>query len=73
MFALVRHETGLVGCTVEGKVDEPFGPTVAQQMASPSPGKIERLAYLCDLLGISDCPPDVHYQLLHRTASALIG
>ncbi len=28
--------------------------------------------YLCRRLGLSDCPGDVHYQLLHRTVSALI-
>lgn len=44
VFALVRHAAGLIACTVEGKVDEPFGPTVGQQMASPSPGRVERLA-----------------------------
>lgn len=72
VFALVRHSEGLVTCTIEGKVDEPFGPTVAQQMINASPGKVERLGYLCHVLGIQSCPPDVHYQLLHRTASAVI-
>ena len=72
VFALGRHAGGLIACTIEGKVEEPFGPTVAQQMANASRGKIERLSYLCDMLGIESCPPDVHYQLLHRTASALI-
>ncbi|MCA1749627.1 MAG: hypothetical protein ABR601_09725 [Parasphingopyxis sp.] len=32
----------------------------------------ERLRYICDLLGLIDVPPDVHYQLLHRSASALV-
>lgn len=41
-------------------------------MENASPGKIERLAYICGLLGRANCPPEVHYQLLHRTASALI-
>jgi len=72
VFALGRHRGGLVACTVEGKVDEPFGPTVGDWMRDASPGKVERLAYVCGLLGIVDCPPDVHYQLLHRTAAALI-
>jgi hypothetical protein len=72
VFALGRHRGGLVACTVEGKVDEPFGPTVGDWMRDASPGKVERLAYVCGLLGIADCPPDVHYQLLHRTAAALI-
>lgn len=72
VFALGRHRGGLVACTVEGKVDEPFGPTVGDWMRDASPGKVERLAYVCGLLGIADCPPDVHYQLLHRAAAALI-
>lgn len=72
VFALIRHDAGLAACTIEGKVDEPFGPTVAQQMVNASTGKVERLGYMCHLLGIETCPPDVHYQLLHRTASAVI-
>ncbi|USU03883.1 hypothetical protein NF699_12495 [Sphingomonadaceae bacterium OTU29LAMAA1] len=72
VFALGRHAAGVVACTIEGKVEEPFGPTVGEWMRDASPGKQERLAYVCDLLGIAHCPPDVHYQLLHRTASALI-
>ena len=28
VFALVRHDAGLAAYTIEGKVDEPFGPTV---------------------------------------------
>jgi hypothetical protein len=72
VFALGRHRGGLVACTVEGKVDEPFGPTVGDWMRKASPGKVERLAYVCGQLGITECPPEVHYQLLHRTAAALI-
>lgn len=72
VFALGRHATGVVACTIEGKVDEPFGPTVGDWLHEASPGKLERLAYVCNLLGIGECPPDVHYQLLHRTASALV-
>ena len=77
VFLLARHgagkeEGGTVACTIEGKVDEPFGPTVAQQMAEASNGKTERLAYLCERLGLPDCPGEVHYQLLHRSVSALI-
>ena len=72
VFALGRHAKGLVACTIEGKVDEPFGPTIAQQMRLYSKGKAERLDYLCTMLGQNDCPPHIHYQLLHRTVSALI-
>lgn len=72
VFALVRHKGGLATYTIEGKVDEPFGPTVGEWSVNASTGKIVRLKYLCTILGISSCPPDVRYQLLHRTASALI-
>lgn len=72
VFILLRHSTSLVTCTIEGKVDEPFGPTVDEFREKMSDGKAERFDYLCGLLGIRDCPGRIHYQLLHRTASALI-
>ncbi len=74
VFVLATGSDGLVSMAVEGKVDEPFGDTVVDWLGEhPSPGKRERLAYLCDLLGITT--GDAHglrYQLLHRTASAII-
>jgi hypothetical protein len=72
VFMLGRHSTGTVACAIEGKVDEPFGPTVAQQMAAPSMGQTERMNFLCRRLKLNDCPGKIHYQLLHRTVSALI-
>ena len=71
-FLLARASTGLIACTIEGKVSEPFGPTVAQQMVGASAGKKERLDYLCQRLGLKACPDHVHYQLLHRSVAALI-
>ncbi|WP_409363642.1 DUF6946 family protein [Bradyrhizobium sp. AUGA SZCCT0431] len=58
---------------MEGKVNESFGPTIREWYVDPSPGKQQRLAFLCDLVGVQ-CPPpgDAHYQLFHRTASAVI-
>lgn len=72
LFALIGSENGLIAATIEGKVDEPFGPRVADWDPDGSPGKRVRFDYICGLLGIHGCPPNVHYQLLHRTASALI-
>jgi hypothetical protein len=72
VFALGRHNNGLVACTIEGKVNEAFGPTVAEQMKDASSGKRERLNFLCEALGLDGCPDHIHYQLLHRTVSALI-
>lgn len=74
VFVLATGGSGLVSIAVEGKVDEPFGDTVVDWLGEdPSPGKRERLAYLCDLLGITtDVALALRYQLLHRTASAII-
>ena len=73
VFALVRTESGLASCTIEGKVDEPFGPTVGKWLEDASPGKRQRLSFLCGLLGLAEpAPAHIRYQLLHRTASALI-
>lgn len=72
VFALGRHRDGLIACTIEAKVNEAFGPTVADQMKDASSGKLTRFDFLCRSLGIADCPDDIHYQLMHRTVSALI-
>lgn len=72
ILALVRHEAGLATYAIEGKVEEAFGDTVADWSRNMSSGKEQRLSFLCSTLGMSDCPPDIRYQLLHRTASALV-
>ena len=73
VFALLRSSAGLIAGTIEGKVDEPFGPTLAEWLDAASPGKVERLAAIRQMLGL---PPEidgaVRYQLLHRTAAAVI-
>ncbi len=72
IWVLARSEGNLISIAVEGKVSEPFGPTVQEWQAESSPGKAERLAYLLALLGLSSVPETTRYQLLHRTASAII-
>ncbi len=72
IWVLARSEGKLISIAVEGKVSEPFGPTVHEWQAESSPGKSKRLAYLITLLGLSSVPPTTRYQLLHRTASAII-
>lgn len=73
IFVLGRASDGLVSITVEGKVDEPFGPTVGEWSRRSSEGKKKRLEHLSGVLSkdFSDCP-DIRYQLIHRTASAVI-
>lgn len=73
VFALVRTQRGVYACGVEAKVAEPFGPTVAEWLARASVGKLERIKHLCGTLGLRNPPPGLlRYQLLHRTASAII-
>jgi len=78
LFVLAKATTGeLVSVAVEGKVAEPFGPRVSEWLdadaTGPSSGKLERLAYLCPLLRISeDDAQPIRYQLIHRTVSALV-
>ncbi|MET3842059.1 hypothetical protein [Bradyrhizobium sp. OAE829] len=73
VFALVKSNNRTIAVAVEGKVNETFGPVIKDWYVDPSPGKRQRLAFLCDLLGVKCPPPDeVQYQLFHRTASAVI-
>ena len=47
--------------------------TVGEWLAEASSGKHKRLNYLKEVLGLSgEIDPNVRYQLLHRTASAVI-
>ncbi len=74
LFVLARDALGaLVTIMVEGKVREPFGPTLREWGLAPSAGKRERLTYLQTQLGLGgELPPTIRYQLLHRTASAVV-
>lgn len=73
IWALASSEAGLVSIAVEGKVEEPFGPTVSEWLAEASTGKTTRLTFLQDLLSLPGAlPSGIRYQLLHRAASALI-
>ncbi|MCB2141194.1 hypothetical protein KQH27_00635 [bacterium] len=73
IFCLARNRHGLVIIMVEGKVNEPFGPLVSEWFVDPSPGKVKRLNFLCRTLGLDkDQVQGVRYQLLHRTASAIL-
>lgn len=73
IFVLARSATGVVTIAVEGKVDEAFGPTVSERRAENSDGVEARLKFLYQCLGRPDVPGSVRYQLLHRTASAVLA
>ncbi len=73
LFVLAAAGSSLAAIMIEGKVEEPFGPTVAEWLIDASCGKQERFKFLQEKLGLRE-PPGGHirYQLLHRTASAVI-
>jgi hypothetical protein len=71
-FLLARHQSGLVAAAIEGKVEESFGPLVGEWKSPASAGKTERLDFLRSRLGLAGDIDGLHYQLLHRTVSALL-
>lgn len=73
VLAVTRNEAGLVVLGVEAKVDEPFGPTLAEKRLGASSGQQERIAYLEKELGCTEPLEDsIRYQFLHRAVSALL-
>jgi hypothetical protein len=73
LFALLRRGGQTISCAIEGKVAEPFGPTVQEWVTDASPGKMERLDFLCCELGLAQpLAPTMRYQLLHRAVSAIV-
>ncbi len=73
IFVLGRSKAGPVVVMVEGKVRESFGPTLEEWLKGASPGKEERLTSLLHSIGLNTIPCGaIRYQLLHRTASAII-
>lgn len=73
IFVLARSAAGPVSIMVEGKVNEPFGPTLREWLHQASPGKQERLRFLMRSLRLkSQLLSAIRYQLLHRAASAII-
>lgn len=76
LMAIVRLNDGLGVLAIEAKVDETFGPTVDEWLSEPKgdkPTRLARLGKLCKMLGLSPTSVgSIRYQLIHRTASALI-
>ncbi|MGA7979259.1 MAG: hypothetical protein WCA32_03430 [Chromatiaceae bacterium] len=73
IWCLAKAGQELVSIAIEGKVAEPFGPTLGEWLAGGSPGKSTRLGFLQNQLSLSAEPAhEIRYQLLHRSASAII-
>jgi hypothetical protein len=73
VFVLGKGSDGLVSISVEGKVSEPFDSPVDERFAEPTPGQSTRLEFLLNLLELNrNDVGAIGYQLLHRTASAVL-
>lgn len=73
VWILTKAGDGLVSIAIEGKVDESFDKTLGEWKVNASSGKQKRLKYLISCLGLTSEPPaGIYYQLMHRTASAVI-
>jgi hypothetical protein len=73
LFVLATTGSELAVIMVEGKVSEPFGDMMVKWRSNQSEGKVEREAALKRVLGITrEVGDKLRYQLLHRTASAVI-
>lgn len=74
LFALGTSSEGLVAVSVEGKVDESFGPTLEERRSDTSSGVHERIRFLLNLLGLpAAIPGGIRYQLLHRSAASILA
>jgi hypothetical protein len=73
MFALVRAGGRTISLAVEGKVNEPFGTTLAKWLSDGSDGKRLRLGAICKMPSCDPgAAPGLRYQLFHRTAAAVV-
>jgi len=72
VLALCTNGNGLCVVAVEAKVNEDFGPLMGEKRASASSGQEARVTYLQNLLRVRRFADNIRYQLLHRTASALL-
>lgn len=72
VLAICRNAIGLCVIGVEAKVLEDFGPLLRDKRRGASSGQLARLNFLHTLLKIEHFEDTIRYQLLHRTASALL-
>ena len=74
VFALVTSSGGLIAMMVEGKAREDFDVPLEQwRQRTSAKGAHERMAQISENIGLREpIPNHIRYQLLHRTASAVI-
>jgi len=73
LWAILWTPRGHASVTIEAKAGEEFDRPIEQWLGEDSKGKDRRLQFLTRTLCLSDPPPGhVRYQLVHRTASAIL-
>lgn len=73
LWVLAQAGGRFVSIAVEGKVEEKFDETVGELSAGASANRLDRHAGLAKILGLDGAiPNEIRYQLVHRTASAII-
>ena len=73
LFVLAKDgDKNLVTIAIEGKVSESFDKTISEWKPSETKGKTIRFEFLQDLFGLKEIPTSIRYQLLHRSASAIL-
>lgn len=73
LWAMLLLRQGYASVAVEAKAGEDFDKTITEWMSKESEGKTERLQFLTQTLGLPEVPPgNIRYQLVHRTASAVL-
>ncbi len=73
LWVLASASGELISIAVEGKVSEPFGPSIDEWLDGASANKRARLESILSMLGCGQAiPGSIRYQLLHRAASAVL-
>lgn len=73
VWALLKCPNGLISMAVEAKAEESFGETIEKWTEDASDGRRKRLLFLHETLKCeTDLPMHLRYQLVHRTASAIL-
>ena len=74
VFAILSCSQGLISLMVEGKARESFDRTLGEwKKKTSAQGARARIAEIAESIGLTQAiPDDIRYQLLHRTASAVI-
>lgn len=72
VMAFCSNPAGLCVIAVEAKVDESFGPLLGEKRLGHDDGALTRIGFLHEMLQVAPLGDDIRYQLLHRTASAIL-